>query len=74
VGEGADAELVKRYERLANRVRDVWLVGRLATDRYYNMDQVVGQALATFKRINQALASRAQLQFHQAPLAGSSAA
>ena len=26
-------------------------VGRLATYKYYNMDQVVGQALATFKRL-----------------------
>ncbi len=26
-------------------------MGRLATYRYYNMDQVVGQALATFQRI-----------------------
>ena len=26
-------------------------VGRLATYRYYNMDQVVGQALATYRRI-----------------------
>ena len=26
-------------------------VGRLATYRYYNMDQVVGQALATYRRM-----------------------
>lgn len=26
-------------------------MGRLATYRYYNMDQIVGQALATFRRI-----------------------
>ena len=26
-------------------------VGRLATYRYYNMDQVVGQALATYRRL-----------------------
>lgn len=37
--------LFKRYEALAQR--DVTFVGRLATYRYYNMDQVVGQALAT---------------------------
>lgn len=43
--------LYKRYEMLARGLRDVWLVGRLATYRYYNMDQVVGQALATFARI-----------------------
>jgi UDP-galactopyranose mutase len=36
-------------------IRDVWFVGRLATYRYYNMDQVVGQALTTFKRIDQAV-------------------
>ena len=33
----------------------MWFVGRLATYRYYNMDQIVGQALATFRRINEAL-------------------
>ena len=27
-------------------------VGRLATYRYYNMDQIVGQALATFRRMS----------------------
>lgn len=27
-------------------------MGRLATYRYYNMDQIVGQALATFRRID----------------------
>ena len=27
-------------------------VGRLATYRYYNMDQVVGQALAAFRRLD----------------------
>ncbi|MBV9757912.1 MAG: hypothetical protein JO047_12715, partial [Alphaproteobacteria bacterium] len=30
---------------------EVTFVGRLATYRYYNMDQVVGQALATFERM-----------------------
>jgi UDP-galactopyranose mutase len=43
--------LYKRYEALAQATEDVWFVGRLATYRYYNMDQVVGQALATFERI-----------------------
>ncbi|WP_375461674.1 UDP-galactopyranose mutase [uncultured Enterovirga sp.] len=48
-------ELFKKYEKLANATSDVWFVGRLATYRYYNMDQVVGQALATFRRISEAL-------------------
>jgi len=29
----------------------VHFVGRLATYKYYNMDQVVAQALTTFKKI-----------------------
>ena len=45
--------LYKRYEALAAARPDVFFVGRLATYRYYNMDQVVGQALATFKRIQE---------------------
>jgi UDP-galactopyranose mutase len=43
--------LYKLYEDSARAVDDVWFVGRLATYRYYNMDQVVGQALATFEEI-----------------------
>ena len=43
--------LYKRYEELARKERDVLFVGKLATYRYYNMDQVVGQAMATFARI-----------------------
>jgi UDP-galactopyranose mutase len=45
--------LYKRYESLARAIDDVWFVGRLATYRYYNMDQVVGQALATFEEIQE---------------------
>jgi len=50
-----NAELYKKYERLAMATPNVWFVGRLATYRYYNMDQVTGQALATFRRIQEAL-------------------
>jgi UDP-galactopyranose mutase len=42
--------LFKRYEALALAERNVTFVGRLATYRYYNMDQVVGQALATYRK------------------------
>ena len=41
--------LYKRYEALAAE-SETWFVGRLATYRYYNMDQVVGQALATWRK------------------------
>lgn len=54
--------LFKRYQALAVAERDVWFAGRLATYRYYNMDQVVGQALATFRRIDAALGPRRPLQ------------
>ena len=43
--------LYKRYETLAKACPDVTFVGRLATYQYYNMDQVVGQALATYRRL-----------------------
>jgi UDP-galactopyranose mutase len=45
--------LYKRYEALADATGNVTFVGRLATYRYYNMDQIVGQALATFRRIDE---------------------
>jgi UDP-galactopyranose mutase len=45
-------ELFKRYEALADATENVTFVGRLATYRYYNMDQIVGQALATFRRMD----------------------
>jgi UDP-galactopyranose mutase len=47
--------LYKRYEALADETDDVTFVGRLATYRYYNMDQIVGQALATFRRMDEKL-------------------
>lgn len=46
--------LYKQYETLARTLTDVTFVGRLATYKYYNMDQVVGQALATFNRMQNA--------------------
>ncbi len=45
--------LYNRYKELADRTKGVHFVGRLATYKYYNMDQVVGQALATFEKIVQ---------------------
>ena len=46
-------QLFKKYEALADATEDVTFVGRLATYRYYNMDQIVGQALATFRRLDE---------------------
>lgn len=50
--------MYKQYEKIANLTQDVWFAGRLATYRYYNMDQIVGQALATFNRIDEQLPRR----------------
>lgn len=57
----ANAELYRRYAALAETTPDVHFVGRLATYRYYNMDQVVAQALTLVERLEGArvpLASR----------------
>jgi UDP-galactopyranose mutase len=43
--------MYKRYQQLADTLDHVTFVGRLATYRYYNMDQVVAQALAAFEKI-----------------------
>jgi len=44
--------LFKRYEALAKDTPNVSFVGRLAQYRYYNMDQVVGAALAAVRTIS----------------------
>ncbi len=43
--------LYNKYKDLAEATPDVYFVGRLATYKYYNMDQVVGQALSVFEKI-----------------------
>jgi UDP-galactopyranose mutase len=65
IPKAENQELFKKYERLAQATPDVWFVGRLATYRYYNMDQIVGQALATFRRID--AARRARTKEKEAP-------
>ncbi len=49
-----NGELYARYRALADATRGVHFVGRLATYKYYNMDQVVAQALSTFRKISEA--------------------
>ncbi|HTD67502.1 MAG TPA: UDP-galactopyranose mutase, partial [Candidatus Limnocylindria bacterium] len=51
IPRGENAELYKRYAALAEQTPHVHFVGRLATYKYYNMDQVVAQALTTFAKI-----------------------
>jgi UDP-galactopyranose mutase len=46
-----NAGLYADYKALADETPNTVFVGRLATYRYYNMDQVVAQSLAAFKRL-----------------------
>lgn len=45
--------LYTRYKELASAASHVHFVGRLATYKYYNMDQVVAQALTVYARIKE---------------------
>jgi UDP-galactopyranose mutase len=47
-----NAALYERYRELAKAQPRVHFVGRLATYRYYNMDQVVAQALKLFTELD----------------------
>lgn len=51
VPQPKNAELYKQYQQLAEQTPGVYFVGRLATYKYYNMDQVTAQALATYSKI-----------------------
>jgi UDP-galactopyranose mutase len=46
-----NAEIYRKYQQLAAQAENVYFVGRLATYKYYNMDQVVAQALTLFKKL-----------------------
>ncbi len=46
-----NAALYAKYKTLAEARSDVHFVGRLATYKYYNMDQIVAQALMTYGKI-----------------------
>jgi UDP-galactopyranose mutase len=45
------SSLYEKYFELSQKMPGVSFVGRLATYRYYNMDQVVGMALAEYERL-----------------------
>lgn len=46
-----NAEIYAKYKALADARTDVHFVGRLATYKYYNMDQIVAQALTEYGKI-----------------------
>ena len=58
VPRAENAAMYRLYEDEAEQLENVTFVGRLATYKYYNMDQVVGQSLAAFKRLERRDAER----------------
>lgn len=46
-----NSEIYKKYKALADATPGVYFVGRLATYKYYNMDQCVAQALFVYQQI-----------------------
>ncbi len=46
-----NAELNAKYQALVEQTPGLYFVGRLASYKYYNMDQVVGQALTMYRKI-----------------------
>jgi UDP-galactopyranose mutase len=46
-----NAELYRKYQAMAEEMPHVHFAGRLGTYRYYNMDQVVAQALTLYKKL-----------------------
>lgn len=60
-----NASLYKRYQILADAVPNTYFTGRLATYRYYNMDQVVAQSLSLFKKINAEHSKNNNVNGHQ---------
>ncbi len=46
-----NAEMYKKYKALADAATGVYFVGRLASYKYYNMDQVVAQALSLYSKL-----------------------
>ena len=51
VPRAENTALYRRYEAEAAQLQDVTFIGRLATYKYYNMDQVVAQALSQFRQL-----------------------
>ena len=47
----ANADIYAKYKALADQTPDVHFLGRLATYKYYNMDQIVAQALTSYAKI-----------------------
>lgn len=63
-----NAELYKKYQSLAGELKKVHFTGRLATYKYYNMDQVVAQSLTLYKKIISAQENEHHVNGHKVSL------
>ncbi len=68
VPRAENALLYKRYRQLAEQENKIYFAGRLATYKYYNMDQVVAQALTLYKKIITPHEFAHHLNGHQLPI------
>lgn len=65
VPRSENTALYKKYQALADATAGVHFVGRLATYKYYNMDQVVAQALTIYKKLRETENRRSTEQLDQ---------
>jgi UDP-galactopyranose mutase len=65
-----NAQLYARYQALAAQKRGVYFAGRLGTYKYYNMDQVVAQAITLYSKIQKLERTKAATEhtFHYVPV------
>jgi UDP-galactopyranose mutase len=63
-----NAELYRRYQLLASGEKNVHFAGRLATYKYYNMDQIVAQALTLYKKIISSQDIEYHINGHKLPI------
>ena len=57
-----NAQLYARYQAMAERHRGVYFAGRLGTYKYYNMDQVVAQAITLYAKLQNLERAKATTQ------------
>jgi UDP-galactopyranose mutase len=68
VPQPTNASIYSQYRKLAESLPNVRFVGRLGTYRYYNMDQVVGQALTLYKNLVRAEAAKVEIEPAASPV------
>jgi UDP-galactopyranose mutase len=64
-----NADLYTKYKALADATQGVHFVGRLATYKYYNLDQIVAQALTVYSKINGTKRAESTLHIADKPVA-----